>query len=97
VDRFCERDGGIQFDLVLGARENFFKGADHFRVVEQRFRVRPDRMVFVGDSLKDAERALACGVSFIGKVGTFTRREFEARFGEVTTIENLSQLLDIFQ
>lgn len=92
VDEFCARHDGVRFDLVLGARENFYKGADHFRVVEARFRVTPAEMVFVGDSLKDGERARDYGVAFIGKVGTFTRAEFEARFPGVRTVETLAEL-----
>lgn len=95
VDEFCARHDGVVFDLVLGARENFYKGADHFRVVERRFGASPSEMVFVGDSLKDAERAISCGVAFVAKVGTFTREEFEARFPGVRTIERLTELLGI--
>lgn len=92
VDEFCARHDHVSFDLVLGARDGFYKGADHFRVVAERFAVTFAEMLFVGDSLKDAERALACGVAFIGKVGTFTREEFEARFPGVRTIERLTDL-----
>ncbi len=95
VDEFCARHDGVSFDLVLGARENFYKGADHFRVVQEWFGVRPDEIVFVGDSLKDAERAMACGVAFVGKVGTFTREEFEARFPGVRTIADLRELEEV--
>lgn len=95
VDEFCARRDGITFDLVLGARENFFKGADHFREIERRFSVGPQEMVFVGDSLKDGERAMAYGVPFVGKVGTFTREEFEARFPGVRTIEDLRELKEL--
>ncbi len=95
VDEFCARHDGVSFDVVLGAREGFYKGRDHFRVVEERFAVTPGEMLFVGDSLKDGERALACGVAFVGKVGTFTRDEFEARFPGVRTIERLSDLVEL--
>lgn len=95
VDAFCARYPLLKFDLVLGARENFFKGKDHFREVERVFRVGPKEMVFVGDSLKDGERAIGCGVPFIAKLGTFTREEFLARFPGIATIERLSELLEL--
>jgi len=97
VDEFVARASNIEFDLVLGARDNFFKGADHFRAIMERLGLVEDDMTFVGDSLKDAERALSCGVGFIGKLGTFTRDDFHAEFPGIPTVELLMDLLDIVE
>ncbi len=95
VDAFVARDPGIRFDLVLGARDNFYKGQDHFEHIERTCGIDRRQMLFVGDSLKDGERALGCGVPFVGRLGTFTREDFEHQFSGVRTIETISQLLEI--
>jgi phosphoglycolate phosphatase len=95
IDAFVARDPAVRFDLVLGARENFFKGADHFAHIERTFAIPRDRMLFVGDSLKDGERARDCNVPFVARLGTFTRQDFERRFPGVRAVETLSQLLEI--
>ncbi|MBP7125697.1 HAD family hydrolase [Myxococcota bacterium] len=95
IDRFVARESDCPFDLVLGAAPNFYKGRDHFLRVQEVFGLRPDQLLYVGDSLKDAEKALANGVAFIARLGTFRREDFEARFPGVRAIEHLSQLLDV--
>ncbi|MBL6974233.1 MAG: HAD family hydrolase [Deltaproteobacteria bacterium] len=95
VDQFVKRSTDVDFDLVLGARDNFFKGADHFRHIHETLGVGLEDMVFIGDSLKDAERALSSGVEFVGKLGTFTRRDFEREFPGVRTVDTISQLVEI--
>lgn len=97
IDAFVARDPGIRFDLVLGARDHFFKGRDHFAFIEKTFDIPRDRMLFVGDSLKDGERAAACNVPFVARVGTFTREDFARHIPDVRTVERLSQLLDILE
>lgn len=96
VDQFVERSPDVEFDLVLGARDDFFKGADHFRHIRKTLGVELEDMVFIGDSLKDAERALSSGVAFVGKLGTFERRDFEQEFPGVRTVDTISQLVEMF-
>jgi phosphoglycolate phosphatase-like HAD superfamily hydrolase len=95
VDEFVEKKG-MEFDMVLGFKDGFAKGADHFRHLEQSFRIPKTEIVFVGDSMKDGERAHQYGVNFIAKEGIFTRNEFEARFPSAMVISNLSELREIF-
>jgi phosphoglycolate phosphatase-like HAD superfamily hydrolase len=95
VNAFVWR-GGIDFDLVLGFRPGFDKGTAHFRYVEQTYRLPPERCTFVGDSIKDGERAEAHGIAFIGKTGTFTREQFQARFPKARVIDHLSELTAMF-
>ena len=94
VENFVSRSG-INFDLVLGYRPNFEKGQDHFTYVEQKMGIGREAMAFVGDSIKDGERALHYGVDFIGKEGIFSREQFSSRFPGTTTISSLSELMDI--
>jgi len=95
VDQFVERRG-MEFDMVLGFRDGFAKGADHFRHLETELSIPKDEIVFVGDSLKDGERAGQYGVNFIAKEGIFTREQFQEKFPGTTVIANLSELKDIF-
>jgi phosphoglycolate phosphatase-like HAD superfamily hydrolase len=65
LDEFVARES-ISFSIVLGARENFFKGKDHFQHIEKQLGVGPHEIIFVGDSLMDAQRAHESGVRFVG-------------------------------
>jgi phosphoglycolate phosphatase len=96
VDRFVERDV-VKFHMVLGARRDFFKGRDHFDHVRRTLGVSQDEMVFVGDSLKDAEKALSNNVRFVGKLGTFRKRDFQRHFPGIATVDRLPKLLDVIQ
>lgn len=95
VDRFVEMKG-MRFDMVLGFRDGFAKGADHFRHIERELGIPRERITFVGDSLKDGERAADCGVSFIAKEGIFTRDQFQSKFPGVKVIKELSELKNLF-
>jgi phosphoglycolate phosphatase-like HAD superfamily hydrolase len=85
-------NAGVDFDLVLGFMDDFAKGAEHFRYITRTLRIAPNEMVFVGDSLKDAERAYDFGVDFIGKAGTFTKEQFKKAYPRATVIENISEM-----
>ena len=95
VEKFVQ-DRLLPFDLALGWKPNFGKGAAHFQWIQQRENFKNDEMVFIGDSLKDAERALGCGIDFIGKTGTFTRQAFQDQFPKLPTIDSLAELKKIF-
>lgn len=94
IEQFIEREG-LEFDVVLGFREGFEKGKDHFDHVMQRFSIHRKELCFVGDSLKDAEKALTNGIRFVGLCGTFTREEFLSKDKSIITINNLKELLEL--
>ncbi|HPQ80712.1 MAG TPA: HAD hydrolase-like protein [bacterium] len=94
VDRFVGQTG-IEFDMVCGFRDGFAKGRDHFVHIEREFGVTPAEITFVGDSLKDGERADGHGVAFIGKTGIFTRTQFLEKFPNARVISALSELKGI--
>ncbi len=83
------------FDLILGFRPNFSKGADHFQTIAKLFGVTPSDMLFVGDSLHDAKMAHENNISFVGKLGTFQRSDFVAQGFTSVAIEHLSELTKI--
>jgi len=95
VDLFIAREKDCHFDLVLGAKNGFYKGKDHFGFICKRFGVRPQEIVFVGDSLMDFERARESQVGFIAKLGTFKKEDFEKRFGKIVSIKSLIKLLEL--
>jgi phosphoglycolate phosphatase-like HAD superfamily hydrolase len=58
IEEYFRRLGILDlFGAVLGYRTNFEKGADHFNFIHENFRIPFDKMLFVGDSLKDYERS----------------------------------------
>ncbi len=85
----------LKFDLVLGWQENFAKGRDHFEHVKKTLKCSIDEMVFVGDSLKDYDRAREYSIDFIGKTGTFSREDFKKHFADIVTIDSLNDLKGI--
>ena len=61
----------------------------------RKYSLSPDQLTFVGDSLKDAEKAIANGIKFIGKCGTFNRDDFLKIDNSFKTIENIRELIDL--
>lgn len=97
VDEFAAREP-FRFDLALGfdPARGLAKGTPHFEAAMAHFGVARDDLLFVGDSIKDGEIAGAFGVRFIGRLGTFSLPQFEARFPSVVTIDNVDRLPDLF-
>ncbi len=71
----------VEFDLVLGFGEGQAKGEPHFDLARRRFGTTRERLLFVGDSVRDAELAEEGQVAFIARLGTVPRDSFLARFG----------------
>jgi phosphoglycolate phosphatase-like HAD superfamily hydrolase/phosphatidylglycerophosphate synthase len=94
VDQYVARKG-IEFDAVLGYREGFAKGEDHFRHIEEKYGISRREIAFVGDSLKDGERAASSGVAFIGKEGIFSKSDFRRHFPDATVVSSLEELRKI--
>ncbi len=95
VDEFMVRNPA-PFDHVLGFREGFAKGRDHFDYVMRAEGVTAEAVVFVGDSIKDGERAQESGVSFVGRTGTFGRADFLSRFPSIVVIDSLVELKELY-
>jgi phosphoglycolate phosphatase len=91
LDEFVSNES-VDFDLVLGCRDNFFKGKDHFKAIRRKLGVAAHEILFVGDSLMDAQRAAESGVRFVGRTGTFSSKSFKSAYPGVSTVEKLSEL-----
>jgi phosphoglycolate phosphatase-like HAD superfamily hydrolase len=92
IDKFVENEK-LHFDIVLGFRKGFEKGPAHFDYVREKFNLSKEDLTFVGDSLKDAEKAFAYGIKFVGICGTFKRDDFLRYRNDIVTIESLKELL----
>ncbi len=96
VNEFLDR-GNLKFHYILGFEKNFAKGEAHFHFIQEQTGCSKQELLFVGDSLKDAEKAAEYGVPFIGKLGTFTHGDFLSKFPTIRTIEKLGELMEILK
>ena len=53
-------------------------------------------LVFCGDSLADAELALAAGIRFVARLGTFDATAFAAVAPDAPAIAGIGELLEVF-
>jgi phosphoglycolate phosphatase len=83
---------GLEVDLIMGFRPGFEKGRDHFEHAMRVFGSDPGGTVFVGDSIKDGERARDAGIGFIGRTGLVTGERFTEKFGQIPVISALHEL-----
>jgi len=92
VRSMIEREAAGLFDEVLGFREGFAKGKDHFEALWTRFEMTPEGCVFVGDSLSDLKKAADAGTRFVGIHGTFARERFLALDASARTVGSVAEL-----
>lgn len=93
VDSFVEREG-FRFDLALGfdPAQGLGKGRPHVERALAVFAVPREKLLFVGDSLKDADLADECGVPFIGRLGTFREADFRQRDPAAVCVPHVAEL-----
>jgi len=85
------------FEDALGYREDFGKGEPHFDYLRTKYELGREHLCFVGDSLRDAQKAKAYGIQFIGISGTFSEEEFRHSYPEYTIIPSLGTLPAIYE
>jgi len=95
IEQFMKRHR-VPVDLALGfdSSTGLEKGRPHFEKVRELFGLESSDLLFCGDSLKDAERALSCGVRFVGLEGTFSREQFLQSFPQIDTVRSIRELAD---
>ncbi|MHA1935346.1 MAG: HAD family hydrolase [Candidatus Thorarchaeota archaeon] len=91
IEYFDRRNLTHLFEEILGYRNGFEKGADHFRHVESQHSLPLNNVVFVGDSLKDFERSKGF-CRFIGMNGIFNEADFLKAGHEGSVLSNLSEI-----
>jgi phosphoglycolate phosphatase-like HAD superfamily hydrolase len=89
------KDRHLKVDLLMGYRPGFQKGRDHFLHAAATYDVGIDRLVFVGDSRKDVEKALDSGVRFIARLGLLDREQFGRLFPGVPVVNSLDEVLPL--
>jgi len=97
VDRYIDKNN-LKLDYTLGFRDEFFcKGEGHFSYLMNKTGLTKNEILFVGDSLKDAERAFDFGIDFVGKTGLFTKNDFTNHDSRTQVIDHLSELIDMIE
>ncbi len=87
----------VNFGLVndiMGWRPGFEKGKDHFDYILSKYSLKPEQVLFIGDSLHDARRARDNNILFIGRKGMFQKEHFETIIPGCVVIQELSQILN---
>lgn len=96
VDDFAARES-FRFDLALGFEPalGLAKGRPHVERALAVFAVTRDQLLFVGDSLKDADLAAESGVAFIARLGTFREEDFRRRDPAAVFVADLADLVSV--
>ncbi len=94
IEKYC-KDKELIVDQIVGYRIGFEKGKDHFDFLKEEFNLSAEELVYVGDSLKDCERAQNNDIVFIGKTGMFSREDFNKISKSKIVISDLEELIKI--
>ena len=97
ITEYLQKQRINMVDDVLGWRPGFEKGEDHFNMVKSKYNLSNSDIVFIGDSLKDAERARTNSIYFIGKIGMFRQDDFQQIIPDVPVIFSLSEILQFLK
>ena len=85
---------------LLGYRPGFEKGKGHFDFIKEKYSLEAHNLIYIGDSLKDMERAYTSNVHFIGRIGQmFTSNDFKLKVSEDNWLQfpTVSSLEEIFE
>lgn len=96
VENFITKNNIHIFDLILGYKENFSKGKDHFNYVKKYFGFRNTELLFIGDSLLDAKRAIDNKIQFIAYSGTFNYEYWKKKFPDIKVISKIEEIDNFF-
>ena len=95
VDRFVEQCP-VTIDVALGFGKGMAKGRPQFERACRDLACTFDDLVFVGDSLTDAELAIDSNVRFVGRLGTFGEADFRRTHPGAPVIGEIDELLNLF-
>lgn len=86
----------LDIDFPLGFRTGVSsKGKKHFAFLCDKFGITPQEILFIGDSLNDANVARECGVNFVAKLGTFKEEDFRKISPSIRCISKISGLMEL--
>jgi phosphoglycolate phosphatase-like HAD superfamily hydrolase len=83
------------FDLALGYDERQARGKPHFAEIAEFFGCSNPDMLFVGDSLFDAEIATRHGVPFIALTGTLSQVDFVSAYPKIRCISDIADIVEM--
>lgn len=98
IEEYVKKKKIIKFlDDIVGFYPGFEKGKHHFDYLMEKFKLEKEELVYVGDSLKDMERAFNAGIKFYGRLGPmFSAQDFfiekngqKSYFKTITSLEQL--------
>jgi len=84
----------VFFDNLLGYEQNF-KKADQIDFILQHNKLPPEKVVFIGDSLKDYDFAKGKQINFIGISRMFEKKEFQDK--GALSVGTLTDLIKLFK
>lgn len=86
---------GCRVDEVVGFRDGFCKGHQHFGHLCRKYGLQNEQLLFVGDSLHDARMAHENQVAFVARLGTFGPGDFAALKIPHHVVHNLNELCSL--
>jgi len=95
IEEFVEKEN-LEFDIIMGyVNEEFQKGKDHFDHFLDKYGMDRNDLTFVGDSMKDAEKALNNNLKFIGVTGFFKEKDFKEIMKDAVVVDSVEEILSI--
>ncbi|MCX5747464.1 MAG: HAD family hydrolase [Proteobacteria bacterium] len=86
----------VKLDLALGFGNGLAKGPTQFDHACRTFGCRRDDLLFVGDSIADAELARASNIRFVARLGTFDAGAFAAVAPTSPAVVEIPEILALF-
>jgi phosphoglycolate phosphatase len=82
----------FKFDFAMGYSSVSHKGSPHFQTVLRKYSYTPEDLLFVGDSLSDAEVAEEQNVSFVALTSTIHESLFMEKYDGITCLQDVTGL-----
>jgi phosphoglycolate phosphatase len=93
------RRAGLQnaFDFIIGGEDVVFQKPNSEGVMKvlRLLDLKPEELLYIGDSLTDAETAENAGVTFIATLTGMTKKEEFSNFNVYKYINEISELIDL--
>lgn len=86
------------FDYIVGGQDVIYQKPHSEGIIKavEKFNYKLDEILYVGDSLTDAETAKNSGVDFIAALTGVTKKEEFSVFNVYRYIDDISELIDLF-
>lgn len=85
----------IAYISYFGCSASLFRKKSKVKAVVKTSGVSMDKVLYVGDEIRDAEMAAALGIDFVGVSWGYTKPEALQRFGKIPVLKNMSDVLSL--